>query len=134
VSAVYPKAKEQYAQAGINMLTDDIRVMLVLSTYTYNAAHQFISDLGAVDNGRSAALGTKDVTNGVFDAADSSITATAGSPCNALIIFKHTGADGTARVIAYLDSTSILGLPFTPEAGQICPAVWDNGANKIFAL
>lgn len=132
MSAVYPKAKEQFEQAGINLLTDDIRVMLVLSSYTYNAAHVFLADLGAVDNGRSAALGTKDVTNGVFDAADSTLNATAGTASNALIVFKHTGSDATARVIAYIDNA--VGLPFTPEAAQTCPIVWDNGANKIFAL
>lgn len=131
-SAVYPKAKEQFEQAGINLLTDDIRAMLVLSSYTYNAAHVFLADLGAVDNGRTAALGTKDVTNGVFDAADSTLNATAGTASNALVIFKHTGSDATARVIAYLDNA--VGLPFTPEAAQACPIVWDNGANKIFAL
>lgn len=132
MSAVYPKAKEQFEQAGINLLTDDIRVMLVLSSYTYSAAHVFLADLGAVDNGRSAALASKDVTNGVFDAADSTLNATAGTASNALVVFKHTGSDATARVIAYIDNA--VGLPFTPEAAQTCPIVWDNGSNKIFAL
>lgn len=132
MSAVYPKAKEQLLQAGINLLTDDIRVMLVLSSYTYSAAHVFLADLGAVDNGRSAALGSKDVTSGVFDAADSTLNALASSASNALIVFKHTGSDATARVLAYIDTG--VGIPFTPEASQTCPIVWDNGANKIFAL
>lgn len=132
MSAVYPKAKEQLLQAGINLLTDDIRVMLVLSSYTYSAAHVFLSDLGAVDNGRSAALGSKDATNGVFDAADSTLNAIAGTASNALIVFKHTGSDASARVLAYIDNA--VGLPFTPEAAQTCPIVWDNGANKIFSL
>lgn len=132
MSAVFPKAKEQLLQAGINMSSGDIRVMLVRSTYTYDSTDVFISDIGAVDNGRSAALGTKDFTNGVFDAADSSITATAANASNALIVFLHTGSDATARLIAYIDDA--VGLPFTPEASQVCPIVWDNGANKIFAL
>lgn len=132
MSGCYLKYKEQLQQAGINLLTDDIRAMLVLSSYAFVNTHAFLSDLGAVDNGRSAALGTKDVTNGVFDAADSTLTALASSASNGLIIFKHTGVDATARVIAYIDSG--VGLPFTPEAGQACPLVWDNGASKIFAL
>ena len=132
MSAIFPKAKEQLLQAGINMSSDDIRAMLVLSSYTYDAADEFVADLGAVDNGRSVALGSKTFTNGIFDAADTSITATAGTPSNALIIFKHTGSDATARLIAYIDSA--VGLPFTPEASQVCPVVFDNGANKIFAL
>jgi hypothetical protein len=132
MSAIYPAAKEQLLQAGINMSTADIRVMLVLSTYTYDSTDVFLSDLGAVDNGRSAALGSKTFTNGVFDAADSTLNATAGSACNALIVFVHTGSDATARLIAYLNDA--VGLPFTPEASQTCPIIWDSGANRIFAL
>jgi hypothetical protein len=48
------------------------------------------------------------------------------------VLFLHTGSDATARLIAYIDSA--VGLPFTPEASQVCPIVWDSGANKIFAL
>ena len=132
MSAVYPKAKEQFLQAGVNLSSADVRVMLVLSTYTYDSTDEFVADLGAVDNGRSAALGTKTLTNGVFDAADSTLNATAGTASNALIVFVHTGNDATARLIAYINDA--VGLPFTPEASQTCPIVWDSGANKIFAL
>lgn len=132
MSAVFPKAKEQYLQAGLNLSSLDIRVMLVLSSYTYDSTDEFVADLGAIDNGRSAALGSKTFTNGVFDAADSTLNATAGTASNALIVFVHTGNDATARLLAYIDNA--VGLPFTPEAAQTCPIVWDNGANKIFAL
>lgn len=131
-SAVFPKAKEQFLQAGLNLPTLDVRVMLVLSSYTYDSTDEFVADLGAVDNGRSAALASKTVTNGIFDAADSTLNATAGTASNALVIFIHTGSDATARLIAYIDNA--VGLPFTPEAAQACPIVWDNGANKILAL
>ena len=131
-SAVFPKAKERSLGAGLDLANADVRVMLVLSSYTYDSTDEFVADLGAVDNGRSAALGSKTLTNGVFDAADSTLNATAGTASNALIVFIHTGADATARLIAYIDNA--VGLPFTPEAAQTCPIVWDNGANKIFAL
>jgi hypothetical protein len=107
--------------------------MLVRSTYTYDSADQYVADLGAVDNGRSAALGTKTVTNGVADAADTTITATSAVACNALVIFQHTGSDATARLIAYID-TPTSGLPFTPSGSQVVPVAWDNGANRIFTL
>lgn len=132
MSSVYPKAKEQLLQAGINMSSADIRAMLVRSTYTYDSTDEFVADLGAVDNGRTAALGSKTFTNGVFDAADTTLNATAANASNALVLFVHTGSDATARLIAYLDDA--VGLPFTPEAGQACPIVWDSGANRIFAL
>jgi hypothetical protein len=114
-------------------MTGDIRVMLVKSTYNFNAAHKFVSDLGAVDNGRSTALQNKTYTSGVLDADDISLVATAAVACNALVIFYHTGADGTARLIAYID-TPASGLPFTPAASQVVNIVFDAGANKIFKL
>ena len=132
-NALYDPGREGFLDGSIDWDTDDIRVMLVLSTYTFSAAHKFITDLGAVDNGRSAALGTKTVTNGVADAADTTLVATAASACEALVIFKHTGADATARLIAHID-TPTSGLPFTPSVSQTVNIAWDNGANKIFKL
>jgi hypothetical protein len=130
---LYDKGREGILDETITMNSGDIRVMLVKSTYTFSAAHQFVSDLGATDNGRSAALASKTFTSGVFDAADTTLTATAAAACASLVIFKHTGVDATARLIAYIDAPSA-GLPFTPSAGQTVNIAWDNGVNKIFKL
>lgn len=132
-NALFDKGREGFLDGSIDWDTDDIRVMLVRSTYTFDAADQFVADLGAVDNGRSVALGSKTVTSGVADAADTSLTATAAVACNALVVFQHTGVDATARLIAYID-TPTSGLPFTPSAGQTVNIAWDAGANKIFKL
>lgn len=131
-SAVYPKAKERALGAGLDLANADVRVMLVRSTYSYDPTDEFVADLGAVDNGRSAALSGKSITDGVFDATDSTLNATGANASNALVVFIHTGNDATARLIAYIDDA--VGLPFTPEAAQACPIVWDSGANKIFKL
>lgn len=132
-NALYDPGREGFLDGSIDWDTDDIRTMLVLSTYTFSGAHKFITDLGAVDNGRTAALSSKTVTSGVADAGDTSLTATAASACKALVVFKHTGADATARLICYID-TPTSGLPFTPSASQTVNITWDNGANKIFKL
>lgn len=132
-NVLYDKGREGFLDGSIDWDTDDIRVALVESTYTFSAAHDFVDDLGTNDNGRSAALGSKTVTSGVADAADTTITATAALACNALVIFKHTGVDATARLIAYID-TPTSGLPFTPSAAQVVTITWDNGANRIFKL
>ncbi len=132
-NAFFDPGREGFAIGEIDWDTDDIRVMLVRSTYSFDAADKFLSDLGAVDNGRSAALAGKTGTNGVLDANDTSLVATAANASNALVVFKHTGADGTARTILYID-TPTSGLPFTPAAGQTVNIAWDNGANKIAKL
>jgi hypothetical protein len=131
-NVLYDKGREGILDGTIDM-TGDVRVVLVESTYTFSAAHDFMDDLGTNDNGRSGALASKTYTSGVFDAADTTITATAALACNALVIFQHTGVDATARLIAYID-TPTSGLPFTPAASQVVNVNWDNGANKIFKL
>lgn len=131
-SSLYNKAREEYLDGVLDWAADDVRVCLVKSTYTFSAAHTSLSDISTNDNGRSAALGTKAVTDGIADAADTSLVATAASACNALVIFKQTGVDATARLIAYIDTAT--GLPFTPSASQTVSVVFDNGANKIFKL
>lgn len=130
---LFNPGREGFLDGTIDWDTDDIRAILILSSYGFSAAHKFLADLGAVDNGRSAALGSKTVTDGVGDAADTSLVATAATASKAIGIFKHTGADATARLIAYID-TPTAGLPFTPSAGQTVNITWDNGANKIFKL
>ena len=131
-NVLYEKGREGILDRSIDM-TGDVRVMLVRSAYTFSAAHDLLDDIGANDNGRSAALSSKTYTSGVFDAADTTLTATSAVASNALVVFQHTGSDATARVIAYID-TPTSGLPFTPSASQVVNIAWDNGANKIFKL
>jgi hypothetical protein len=132
-NVLYDNGREGFLDGTIDWDTGDIRAMLVLSTYTFSAAHEFLSSLTAYDNGRSAALASKTVTDGVADAADTTIVATAATASKAIAIFQHTGSDATARLIGYID-TPTGGLPFTPSAGQTVNIAWDNGANRIFKL
>lgn len=131
-NAIYDAGREGILDTTIQM-TGDIRVMLVASSYVFSAAHKFLADMGAVDNGRSVTLTTKAYTSGVLSADNAAIIATAGIACGSLVIFQHTGDDATARLIAYID-TPASGLPFTPAAGQTVNITWDTGANKIFKL
>jgi hypothetical protein len=132
-NALFDPGREGFLDGSIDWDTDDIRVMLVKSTYVFSGAHKFLADLGAVDNGRSAALGGKTVTSGVADASDTTITATGAVASGSLIVFKHTGSDATARVIVFID-TPTSGLPFTPAAGMTVNVAWNDGADKIFKL
>ena len=132
-NVLYNKGREGFLDGSIDWDTDDVRCCLVLSTYTFSAAHEFMSSITAYDNGRSAALSGKSVTDGVANASNTTLNATAASASKAIVIFKHTGSDATARLIAYID-TPTSGLPFTPSAGQAVAVNWDTGANKIFKL
>lgn len=131
-NVLYDKGREGILDGTIDM-TGDVRVSLVASAYTFSAAHEDMADISTNDNGRSAALASKTYTAGVFDADDTTLTATAAVACEAIVIFQHTGTDSTARLIAYID-TPTSGLPFTPSASQVVNITWDSGANKIFKL
>ena len=75
---------------------------------------------------------TKSYTNGVFDGADVTWTAVAGTVSyEAIVIYvKNGGANTTWRLVAYLD-TNITNLPVTSNGGNISVA-WN--ASGIFAL
>jgi hypothetical protein len=87
-NVLFDKGREGILDGTIDM-TGDVRVMLVKSAYAFSAAHEDLADItSGNDNGRSAALGTKTYTSGVFDAADTSLTATAAVACNAWCCFS----------------------------------------------
>jgi len=133
-NAIYDKGRQAFMEGEIDMDDDDIRVVLVdTDDYTHSiSAHDNLDDIPAGARiAVSAALGSTDVTDGVFDAADVTFSSVTGDQAEALVIYKHTGVEGTSKLIAYIDVAT--GLPVTPNGGDIT-VTWDNGANKIFKL
>lgn len=131
-NALYDFGRQGFLEGAIDWDTDDIRLALVSSGYTPNlATDDFVADLGANIVARSGAFASKTVAAGVADAADVTLTAVTGSQATRIAIFKHTGSDATARLIALIDTAT--GLPVTPNGGDIV-IQWDNGANRIFKL
>jgi hypothetical protein len=136
---MYDNAKERFiGQSGatggaIDLLTADIRAKLIDDAdYTANFATDI--DLVDVPNGAEVAtlsggLGTKTVTNGVFDAADDTFTTVSGDPVESTLVYEHDAIDGNAELIVLLDN----GGSTTPNGNDI-NIQWDSGANKIFAL
>lgn len=138
-NAVYPKALEGLLKGAIDLDTAVVKAALVRG-YTYDSTDEFVSDVVATGtlNGTSAALGSVTVTNGTFDAADTTISATANASNHALILFQASAVTGGAdvantsqRLIAYFDTGD--GLPIQPGTGDVA-VTWDDGTNKIFKL
>jgi hypothetical protein len=131
-NALYPKAKEAFLNASINMSSNTIVIALIdTGVYTYNTSHQFRSDISNSAVISSATLANKTTTNGVFDADDATFSSVTGANCEALVIFQDTGVQSTSRLIAYIDSAT--GLPILPNGGDIIVA-FSGGASRIFAL
>ncbi|MFB6512099.1 hypothetical protein ACWCYZ_16715 [Streptomyces virginiae] len=127
-SALYPSFKALLLGGDIDLAADDIRAVLIDSAdYTYSSGHDFLDDVAAGARvAVSGALASKTITGGVFDAADVTFTAATGDSVEAIVLYKHTGSDATAPLIAYIDGVSV-----TPNGGNIV-AQWN--ASGIFAL
>lgn len=132
---LYPLGKKAFLDGDIDLLSDDIKAALLTSSYSYSAAHQYRSDLGAniLTDGVSPNLSTKSTTAGVFDADNTTLPTVTGSQTAAkLVLFKDTGNAATSPLIAYWD-TGVTGFPFPTTGGDIT-ITWSDGSNKIFAL
>jgi hypothetical protein len=131
-NALYPKAKEAFLNADINLVTDTISIALVdTGNYTFSATDQYRSDVSNDAIISTATLANKTTANGVFDADDATFTSVTGANCEALIIFQNTGNQANSRLIAFIDSAT--GLPILPNGGDITVA-FSSGSNRIFAL
>ena len=136
-NAIYPKWKEALLQNSADSDLDGTgttgvyALLIDTGTYTYNAAHQYYSDLSGIVNSEIEIGATKSYTSGTFDGADVTFTAVTGATVEAIVLFrKNAGANTTWRLVAYLD-TSFTGLPVTPNGGNITVA-WH--ASGIFTL
>lgn len=102
VALLYPKGKEALL-GSVDMSADNIKLTLIdTGTYTYSSAHDFYNDLSGT-LGDSANLSSKTLTNGVFDAADTTVTATSTATCGAFVIWKDAGSSATSPLILYYD-------------------------------
>lgn len=138
-NAVFTPFKEGLLNAAYDLNTATIKCALVRG-YTFNAAHVFVSEVVATGtiNGTSAALGSPTITDGVFDASDTTIATTANATDHGLLVFQSSAVTGGAdvaqsaqRLIAYYDTGT--GLPIQPGTGTVS-VVWDSGTNKILRV
>lgn len=129
---IMPSGKEGFARGLVAWDTDDIRLVLLTSGYTFDSAHDFLNDVGAGFRvATSTALAGKTATGGVLDATDYTFTALTGSAITQGFYYKHTGVEATARLLVYFDQA--VGITFTPD-GSNALFEHSNGADKIAAL
>ena len=124
-NVLYPKYKEALLNGSApDLTTVDVKVALIdLADYVYNAAHDFFDDVaGAAVVDTSGNLTTKTILNGVFDSDNPVFAAAAGDTSEAVILYVDTGVTSTSHLIAYYD-TGVIGLPVTPNSGDINVAV-----------
>lgn len=133
-NALYTVGKDNILAGNVDFDANTLKVVLINhATDTPNVSTDAaLSDLASGARvATSGALSSKTTTNGVFDAADVTLSTVTGSAVNSLNIYKDSGTENTSYLLVYLDTAT--GLPFTPSGGDVV-IVWDNGSNKIFSL
>ncbi|MFF0823055.1 hypothetical protein ACFYUR_22060 [Micromonospora haikouensis] len=136
----YTALAEGLMDGSIDLDTATIKVALVRG-YTFSATHRTVSDVtgaGGTINGTSAALANKVVAGGVFDADDTTISATASAVNHGLLLFQSSAAAGGAdvaataqRLIAWYDTGT--GLPIQPGTGTVT-VTWPAANPKILKV
>lgn len=139
-NAIFTAFVKGILNAEYDLDTASIKCSLVRG-YTFSAAHATVSDVtgaGGTLNGTSAALASPSVTGGVFDANDTTISATANATDHGLLIYQASAVGGGAdvaasaqKLIAYYDTGT--GLPIQPGTGSVT-VTFDNTTNKILKV
>ncbi len=96
------------------------------------ATDDFLDDIaGGARVAVSTTLQNPTGVGGTADADDITISSVSGATVESLVIYQHTGTDGTSDLVVYIDTAT--GLPFTPNGGNL-NITFDSGSNRIFTL
>jgi len=132
---LYSNIKEDFLNGTINLLSSDIRILLVKSGYSLDVStDQYVSDIGSANiAGRSGSLDSVTISGGVLDAENETIEDYGTEGFDYLVMYESTGDDTTSRLIAYFDTAA--GLPVAGTSGSISITIqWSDLITKIFSL
>lgn len=115
--------------SSINLSSDTIKIAAVSTSYTFANSETSMTTAGGTRIGTDQTLGSKTITNGVFDAADATWTAVAGgSTIGGFVVYKYVTNDAGSTPILFIDTTD------TATNGGDIVLQFDSGTNKIFKL
>jgi hypothetical protein len=125
-NALYPKGKAKFLKGTIGDLSSGSLTLRAISIdtalYTYNATHEFLSDVAAgarIKKSNPLTGKTVNLTTGAFDSDDPTMESVgAGTDIDAIILYIDTGVDATSSLLMYQD-TGISTVPFTPDGSDI---------------
>lgn len=144
MAGIYNRAKAKILDGSLNLLTANLKVMLVTSAYVFNPDHDFVSTPavnelsgtgyvgGFGGSGRKAITGrsvTEDDTldRGFLDGSDITWPAINSGTAAASIIFVEGTTDGDSTLVAYIDTG---GFPKVTNGADLVLA-WSNSPAGI---
>lgn len=132
-NTIYPKGREGFAGGDVAWDSDTIKLVAVDSGYVYDAAHDFLADVGAAARvATSSAFTGKSITNGVLDADDVTLSALpAGDTITAIVVYQDTGNEATSRLLLFFDTKSDTTAISVATNGGDVVITWSNSSTKI---
>lgn len=132
-NAVYPKGREGFAGGDVAWDSDTIKLVAVDSGYTYDAAHDFLADVGAGARvATSSAFTGKTITDGVLDADDVTLASLpSGDTITGIVVYQDTGNEATSRLLLFFDTKADTTAINVATNGGDVAITWNDGATKI---
>jgi len=123
----YPLGRKAILEAGVQWITDTIKLVAVTASYVQSDAHQFLSDIASGTRVATATLTSKTTTGGVARAATTTFpTVAAGPAITGLAVYKDTGTESTSALIYWFDTKSdSSAISVTPDGTDI-NVVWPS--------
>lgn len=112
-------ARQDMAQATINLLTDDLRLLITRAAYVPNLdTDHFVSVIpgGAITQRSGSLVGKSFSGRFLFATAVTMSLVPAGAADINVVLYKNTGVDATSVLLCKWDAGT--NLPFTPDGGD----------------
>lgn len=134
-NAMYPLARQAWADGNLDWSGDDWRIALIDDTYVYSDLHEFYDDVNTAEIAVSGNLTGKTNVGGICDADDVVLpSVAAGDTVAAVIVYQWTGSAATSRVAIFYDTLATAELiDFDTDSGDVIVR-WSNGPLKMFRL
>jgi hypothetical protein len=130
MSGVYNAALTKFLDADVDWSANNIKAVLVTSSYTFSASHTSLADITAGWRiATSGNLASKTSTSGVADAADITFSSVSAATLDAVVIYYDTGTENTSTLLCYLDGGDF---PKTISAVSDVTIQWN--ASGIFSI
>ena len=126
MSTIYPLGATGIMTGDIDLDDDTIGIAAVGPGYSYDPAHEVLSDLTDILGTPQDLTGTDVLTDGVFVAESMTYPGiTAMETVRGLVLFKQTGSAGSSSLIVHISEYDD-GTPINwPGTGGGMPILWD---------
>jgi hypothetical protein len=102
----YPSYKAALLDNGVDLISGNVKVCALSSTYVFSSAHDFHDDLSGII-ATSGNLATKTGVAGVFDSANISLGSPAGgSTITQIVLWRDSGTSATSELVYHFDEDS----------------------------